>query len=93
METSAFPGPGRSSSSTPRLGLPTPLLIAAAAQTIPTERSDPNSLFPPPIPQSTRADIMRWRGAELRSHTTGVDIEEKVGAAQVVGERIWFGKS
>ncbi len=65
-------------------------VLAKAAQ---VESPDPLRLLPNVIPQSTQTDLMRARGQEVRAHTTGVDIREETGPVQVVGNRVWFGKT
>jgi len=64
-------------------------LTAAAA--VPS--LDPKELFPNGIPQSSQADLMRTRGSEVRAHTTGVDISESAGPMQLIGNKVWFGKT
>ena len=64
-------------------------LTAAAA--VPS--LDPKELLPAAIPQSSQAELMRARGNEIRAHTTGVDISESAGPMQVIGNKVWFGKT
>jgi hypothetical protein len=44
-------------------------------------------------PESTVEELNRWRGDEIREHRTGGEIHERVGPTQVVGGRVWFGKT
>jgi len=51
------------------------------------------SPIPEPLPQSLRS-ILRSRRSACETATAGLStIDERVGAHQVVGDRIWFGKA
>ena len=53
------------------------------------------SPIPEPLPQSTYEQFARARPERVRNGYTrnSTNIDERIGAIQVVGDRIWFGKA
>jgi hypothetical protein len=65
----------------------------AIAQAEALADADPMRDLQHEAPESTVEELNRWRGDEIREHRTGGEIHEQVGPTQVVGGRVWFGKT
>jgi len=52
------------------------------------------SPIPDPLPQSTYDEFARARPERVRDgYSRGANIDERIGAHQVLGDRMWFGKA